>query len=108
VLMDLVSDDATFLGIANGNIVASTGGAADETAGVIEVLLECIIECDSTSATYTPGQDVKYAGENAVVDAGSNDTIMWSLESKATATRLICLVDVVALQKLFAVAATSG
>ena len=104
VVMDLVTDDATFLGICNDD---SANGDTDD----VEVLLKCEIRVDVVSATYSILQGLKYSAGSAtvdykLVDDGSANTIAFSLEEKTSAvTRLKVLIDVVALGKLAAVSA---
>jgi len=54
---------------------------------------------------YAIGDGLKYTSENAVVDDGGYNTICWSTEYGTTQTRVDCLINVLALGKLFAVAA---
>ena len=101
VLMDAAAEDATFAGYAC-NQVSSDFSEPDR----VVVGLKGILRVDATSAAYTFGQDLMYAAENSVVDASAN-SICWSIEDTAavSVTSLDILIDVLALQKLFAVTA---
>lgn len=99
-LYDTEADDTIFIGYAINEISATLVGTPSE----VVVGLRGIVEYDSTSATYTPGQDLKYASENAVANADAN-AIMFSNEYGTTMTRLDCYVDVYVLGKLFTVTA---
>jgi len=83
------TNDATFIGIANG---ASLAGETMD----IPVLLKCIIDCDLTSATYKFGAGLKNDGanENTLVADSDANTIAWFWEhTTATITRGRCHID---------------
>lgn len=101
VLLDAAAEDATFCGV---NILTHTANEASPE--LITTALKATVIYDCTSATYGFADGLTYASANAVVDDGGYNTICFSARLEASAvTRLRCLIDVVALGKLFAVAA---
>lgn len=97
VLVDNVGEDATFAGYA----ITQHNTAFVEPDRLV-VGKVGIVELDSTSATYTFGQDVMYTSENAVVDSTNGATAMcWANEYKTTATRLECYINAPLLLKLW-------
>jgi hypothetical protein len=93
------AEDITFLGVC-GTLSADADGPQQ-----IMVYTQAIVECACESANYTPGQALLYNTNGTVANGASANTLAWSLEYKSSATSLKVLVDVVSLQKLFAVAA---
>lgn len=101
-LMNAATDDATFAGIA---ISKHESGNTDD----VVVALDCVIEVDCVSATYTLGAGVKYNAGSATVDykveddAGAN-TVGWSHRVYSSAvTRMEVRINAPVLQKLFEV-----
>jgi len=101
VLMNLVTEDATFAGVCHNAYDADILVPAQVTS-----LMKCIIDIDVTSATYTGFQPLLWASDNCLeTDAGAN-TIAFCWRAAASAvTRLKVYVNVPELQKLFAVSA---
>jgi len=93
------NEDATFLGIC-GTMSEDANGPSQ-----IMVYTQAIVECPTTSANFTPGAGLKYKSDGTLEADGGANTIVNSLEYKASATSLKVLVDVVGLQKLFSVSA---
>ncbi len=93
------AEDITFLGVC--------GTLSEDADGPQELLVytQCIVEVPTTSATFLPGDGLKYKTDGTLEDDGSANTICNSLEYKTSATSLKVLVDVVSLQKLFEVSA---
>ena len=93
------AEDATFLGVC--------GTLSEDANGPQELLVytQCIVEVPTTSATFLPGDGLKYKTDGTLEDDGAANTICNSLEYKTSATSLKVLVDVVSLQKLFEVSA---
>lgn len=90
VLMDLVTENATFIGISGGKT-----NTLMTAADYIPVYLKCIIEVDATSATYAVGAGLKYTSKNALVADSNVDTIAWCWDyDTATRTRIKALIDV--------------
>ena len=102
VLMDTVTEDATFIGIAMNNYTSG-----DRVPQQVVAALVCMIECDVTSATYSIGDGLKYTSKNTLVADGSANTIAFAAkdESGSAATRTKVYVNVPALGKLFTVSA---
>lgn len=103
VLMDAVGEDVTFAGYLINEI---TTGQDEPDKAVVGIRGQLLVDCDSADgSTYTVLSDVKYSAENKVLTAAA-DTIAWVARSPAATTvRLEIIIDVPALQKLFAVAA---
>ncbi len=93
------TEDATFLGIC-GTLSEDANGPQQ-----IMVYTQAIVECPTTSASFTPGAGLKYKSDGTLEADGGANTIVSSLEYKGSATSLKVLVDVVGLQKLFSVSA---
>lgn len=101
VLMDTVTEDATFAGLV---LNRTTSDFAEPDKAVVGQIV--LARCDCTSATYSVSAGLKYTSENALVADGSANTIAWSHQYAASAvTRLIAFFNVYALGKLFAVSA---
>jgi len=102
VLVDAATEDATFIGYMVNQVSSDFSEPDRAVAG-----LKGILRVDCTSAAYTFGQGLKYVSENAVVTDGAANTLVWSVEDTAAGnvTSLDILVDVLALNKLFAVSA---
>ena len=100
VLMDAVTEDATFGGLSNDVHVASD---ANQKLTIV-LLMKCVATVDCTSDTYILGAPVMYTSANAVVDATSATTLGWThkYSGSSAVTRLDVLFDVPLLQKLFA------
>lgn len=101
VLMDTVTEDATFIGLV---LNRTTSDFAEPDQAVVGQIV--LARTDCTSATYTVSAGLKYGAENSVVADGGANTIGWSHEYAASAvTRLSSFYNVYALGKLFAVSA---
>jgi len=104
VLMDLVTEDATFIGVA---YTETRNGETDD----IVVCQNCVVEIDSTSAAYNNvGAGLKYAAGDAstaysLVDDGGANTIAWNHKAMGASavTRIQARVNVPALSKLYEV-----
>lgn len=101
VLLDAAAEDATFCGYV---IVPHV---EDETLpDEVTVGLKGVVIYDISSGTVSFAAGMKYSARYTVVADGGYNTIAWSFKREASAvTRLRCLVDVIALGKLFAVSA---
>jgi len=95
------TDDAAFIGVCG--MLSEDANGPDQ----ILVYLQAIAEVPTESATYAPGQSLSMNASNGTLETASPDanTLCNSLEYKTSATSLKVLVDVVSLQKLFAVSA---
>lgn len=94
VLFDLVTEDATFIGISMGGCRATV-----DDGKYIPVATKCIIECDLTSAAYTIGQGLLWTSDNTLATAGGSgvNQIAWLFDNDGTHTRANVLIDVPAL-----------
>lgn len=94
VLVDAVTEDDTFAGIAE---TTSENGDTDD----LVVITKCVLDIDVTSGTYTLGQGLKYTSENTLVAATADTAIAWSMGYNYVKTRIKVLIDIDKLQKLF-------
>lgn len=98
VHMDLVSEDASFVGIA------AEAAGTDRTE--VTVLKKCIVEITATSATYALGAGIKYSSGGAttdyvmVADGGANTLGFVHKDYSSAATRILVEFDVDRLEKL--------
>ena len=99
VLMDAVTEDATFCGVHITNHPASTTGNPNEAV----MALKCQIEGTVASASYDFGDGLKYSAAKTLVADGGENTMAHAAERGASVTSLKILIDVVALGKLFTV-----
>lgn len=102
VYMDLVTEDATFIGVCSQ--------ACPTAQDFVLVALAGVIEIDCTSAAYGMLSGLKYSAGSASTDYslvadGSANTIMFAAKYYASATRIRAIFDVIALGKLAAVSA---
>lgn len=92
VLMDLVTEDASFIGISGGKCDTASAGT------YIDVYLRCIVDIALVSATYAIGAGVKYSAKNTLVADSDANTIGWIWDfNTATRTRGKVLIDIPAL-----------
>lgn len=97
-LLDADTDDATFVGFAISQHTANVAMPATLLVGLKGILLFTV-----TSASYGFGAGLKYTSENTLVADGGANTIAWSGEEATTVTSLKTIIDVIAMNKLFAV-----
>ena len=98
--MDNVTDDSTFVGVADMKSEDANGPS------IISVRLKCIVLAPVESAAYAFGAGLKGNFTNGTLEAdGGANTIAHAWETKATTTSLHVMIDVINLQKLFAVSA---
>lgn len=93
VLMDAVTESATFVGVSNGKV------AAGSTGTYIPIFPRCIVEISLSSSTYNLGEALIYASKNtlATATAGEN-AIGWLYQpDTGTVTSGKVLFDVPAL-----------
>jgi len=101
IVMDTVTDDATFPGFAINQ----------KNAGYIEpdrlvVAMVGVLSIDCTSAAYEAMAGLKWASEDTLVADGSANTLAWAWrKSRGTVTRMQAYFNVPVLGKLFAVSA---
>jgi hypothetical protein len=98
VLMDAVTEDATFCGVALGNCTTGQAGR------LIPVATAGILEIDLTSAAYDFGDDLLWTSSNTLATAAAN-TLAWYWDKPATVARGRVRFDVLALAKLPVIAA---
>lgn len=100
VPLDAQTEDATFLGVAEGQTKA---GETDD----ISVITQGVFQCSVTSAAYTIGQGLHFNASTGALENATANTLAWSWEDTAgvSVTTLKVLVDVVALAKLFPISA---
>jgi hypothetical protein len=100
-LLDAEAEDATFAGYT------ITVHVADETLpDEVAVGLKGVVVYDISSGTVSFAAGLKYSARGKVAADSGYNTIAWSFKREAAAvTRLRCLIDVIALGKLFAVSA---
>jgi len=100
-LFDAAADDATFTGY-----VITPHVAAEVLPDEVTVGLKGVVVYDQASGTTDFAAGLKYSARYTVAADGGYNTIAWSFKREAIATtRLRCLIDVIALGKLFAVSA---
>lgn len=96
VLLDLVTEDGTFAGIAKTGHAPNVDNRSEVTLSEF-----CIVEVDTVAAAYTRGAGLKYSsgsGDTIILTADADaNTLAWSMENKTTTAsdlRLKVLVDV--------------
>ena len=101
VLMDAVTEDATFLGYA------FTSHFTDQAEpDKLVVALKGIVTYDCTSgSSYDFADNLKYAAENSLAIASDNVMAFVAKSGVGTVTRVDALIDVLMLQKLFVASA---
>ena len=101
VLMDTVTEDSTFCGVALTQYSDNYRAPQQVVAALV-----CMVEIDATSATYDVFDGLKLASSNTLVADGSANTIAWCAEIETSAaSRIKAYINVPALGKLFAVSA---
>ena len=99
-LLNAAGDDATFAGYAINQRLANGGTPQEMVVG-----MKGLVKYDCTSATYGFGDGLLYTAENKLAaDAGAN-TLAWAAEDESgtAVTRIVALINVPALAKLFGV-----
>jgi len=101
VLMDLEAEDATFVGISEDDHAAASGD------GKILVIQKCIVDAPVESGSYCSGDPLSFNTSTGSLQKDTDNTIAFAFEDTEldSVTRLRCLIDVVALDKLFNVKA---
>lgn len=98
--LDAQADDATFLGVAEGQTKA---GETDD----ISVITEGVFQCPVTSAAYTIGQALHFNASTGSLEDATANSIAWAWEDTGgiSVTTLKILVDTPGLAKLFSISA---
>lgn len=102
VLMDAEAEDATFIGISEDDHAVADGD------GFVVAIQKCIVDAPVESGSYSIGDPLSFKDVNSTLQKDTVDnTIAFAFEDTETTsvTRLRCLIDVVALDKLFNVKA---
>jgi len=98
--LDAQADDATFLGVAEGQTKA---GETDD----ISVFTEGVFQCPVTSAAYTIGQALHFNATSGALEDATANSIAWAWEDTGgtSVSTLKVLVDAPGLAKLFSISA---
>lgn len=99
VKMNAEAEDATFLGVCKDKVKLL------DTFPNVVVATKCIVDSAVTSAAYTIGQALMLNNASQTLEASTANSIAWAFEDTGgvSVTTLKVLIDVVALNKLFAV-----
>ena len=96
VLMDLVTEDATFCGVAGGRCGTTDAGL------YIPIFTKCIVRMNLASATYDFGNTLLYSAKNTLADAATVNSVgsYWDVYG-TTLTAGDVYFDIQNLGKLF-------